>query len=47
MENKNNKKIIGIIVSVYIACCMLVIYNLPSIFMNFIMWMGRDGMYIL
>ena len=46
MENKINKKLTGIIISIYIMCSILVIYNLPTIFMNFIMWMGKDGMYI-
>lgn len=46
MENKINKKLTGIIISIYIVCSIFIIYNLPSIFMGFIMWMGRDGMYI-
>lgn len=46
MKDKIDKKLTGAIISIYVACSIFIIYNLPTVFLKFIMWIGRDGMYI-
>jgi len=45
MKVKNNKfknSVIGMVISMYIACNIMLIYNLPNMFAVFISWLGNE-----
>lgn len=47
MRGKTKKGFIGIVISIYFACSILLILNLPTIFFNFITWIGCEEIKII
>ena len=41
-EDRIKNSIIGLVISVYIACTFIFILNLPNMFCRFISWMGCE-----
>ena len=42
MDSKIKNSIIGLVISIYIACSFIFILNLPNMFCRFISWMGNE-----
>lgn len=46
-ENRIKNSVIGLVVSVYIACNFIFILNLPNMFGRFITWMGNEEIVLI
>ena len=42
MDSKIKNSIIGLVISIYIACSFIFILSLPNMFCRFISWMGNE-----
>lgn len=42
MEDKTKNGLIGLVISIYIACSFIFILSLPNMFCRFITWIGYE-----
>ena len=47
MNDKIKNSVIGLVISVYIACSFIFILTLPNMFGRFITWMGNEEIILI